>query len=153
MAKKIAINGFGRIGRLFFRQAWGNPDIDIEAINDLGDIVGEASSIIWIPDFPIESNHAFLWEDGEMRYLLPTLWESGAFSINNAGQILIRKGRGFYLWQSGQSIGFKRLLPLGSPWDFESVSDINDAGCIVGTGSFMGKRRGFLMMPRGEEQK
>lgn len=33
---KIAINGFGRIGRIFFRQAYGQPDIDIVAINDLG---------------------------------------------------------------------------------------------------------------------
>ncbi|HUX35607.1 MAG TPA: type I glyceraldehyde-3-phosphate dehydrogenase [Candidatus Paceibacterota bacterium] len=35
---KVAINGFGRIGRLFFRQAFDNPGIDIIAINDLGDI-------------------------------------------------------------------------------------------------------------------
>ena len=35
---KIAINGFGRIGRLFFRQAFGNRKLDIVAINDLGDI-------------------------------------------------------------------------------------------------------------------
>jgi len=35
---KIAINGFGRIGRLFFRQAFGHPDIDIVAINDLGSV-------------------------------------------------------------------------------------------------------------------
>ncbi|MFH1326472.1 MAG: glyceraldehyde 3-phosphate dehydrogenase NAD-binding domain-containing protein [Candidatus Falkowbacteria bacterium] len=34
---KIAINGFGRIGRIFFRQAFKNPDIKIVAINDLGD--------------------------------------------------------------------------------------------------------------------
>ena len=33
---KIAINGFGRIGRIFFRQAFGSPDIDIVAVNDLG---------------------------------------------------------------------------------------------------------------------
>ena len=33
---KIAINGFGRIGRIFFRQAYGNPNFDIVAINDLG---------------------------------------------------------------------------------------------------------------------
>jgi len=33
---KIAINGFGRIGRLFFKQAFNNPDIEIVAINDLG---------------------------------------------------------------------------------------------------------------------
>ena len=35
MVKRVAINGFGRIGRLFFRAAWGNPDIDIVSINDL----------------------------------------------------------------------------------------------------------------------
>lgn len=34
---KIAINGFGRIGRVFFRQAFGHDDFDIVAVNDLGD--------------------------------------------------------------------------------------------------------------------
>jgi glyceraldehyde 3-phosphate dehydrogenase len=39
MAKaRIAINGFGRIGRLFFRAALGLPDVEIVAINDLGDV-------------------------------------------------------------------------------------------------------------------
>ncbi|PIT92987.1 MAG: type I glyceraldehyde-3-phosphate dehydrogenase [Candidatus Harrisonbacteria bacterium CG10_big_fil_rev_8_21_14_0_10_38_8] len=36
--KKVAINGFGRIGRLFFRQALENKDFQVIAINDLGDI-------------------------------------------------------------------------------------------------------------------
>jgi glyceraldehyde 3-phosphate dehydrogenase len=35
---KIAINGFGRIGRLFLREAVNNPKLEIVAINDLGDI-------------------------------------------------------------------------------------------------------------------
>lgn len=34
---RIAINGFGRIGRVFFRQAYGKPGLDIVAINDLAD--------------------------------------------------------------------------------------------------------------------
>ena len=34
---KIAINGFGRIGRSFFRGAFGLPGLDIVAINDLAD--------------------------------------------------------------------------------------------------------------------
>lgn len=34
---RIAINGFGRIGRIFFRQAIERPDLEIAAINDLGD--------------------------------------------------------------------------------------------------------------------
>jgi glyceraldehyde 3-phosphate dehydrogenase len=37
MAVKVGVNGFGRIGRLFFRAAAGNPDIDIVAVNDLTD--------------------------------------------------------------------------------------------------------------------
>ena len=32
---RIAINGFGRIGRLAFRQMFNNPDFEIVAINDL----------------------------------------------------------------------------------------------------------------------
>lgn len=35
---RVAINGFGRIGRLFFRQVVEGGGIDIVAINDLGDI-------------------------------------------------------------------------------------------------------------------
>ena len=34
----IAINGFGRIGRTFFKQAFDHPDIEIVAINDLADL-------------------------------------------------------------------------------------------------------------------
>ena len=33
---KVAINGFGRIGRLAFRQIVTSTDFDIVAINDLG---------------------------------------------------------------------------------------------------------------------
>ncbi|HHW20683.1 type I glyceraldehyde-3-phosphate dehydrogenase [Thermodesulfovibrio thiophilus] len=35
MSIRIAINGFGRIGRLFYRSCYGYPDIEIVAINDL----------------------------------------------------------------------------------------------------------------------
>ena len=34
----VAINGFGRIGRLFFRQIMEEPQLEIAAINDLGDL-------------------------------------------------------------------------------------------------------------------
>ncbi len=37
MATKVAINGFGRIGRNVFRAAHGSSDIEIVAINDLTD--------------------------------------------------------------------------------------------------------------------
>lgn len=35
---KIAINGFGRIGRQFFKVAFDSPEIEIAAINDLGSL-------------------------------------------------------------------------------------------------------------------
>ncbi|MBP3200424.1 MAG: type I glyceraldehyde-3-phosphate dehydrogenase [Lachnospiraceae bacterium] len=37
MAVKVGINGFGRIGRLAFRQMFGEKDFEIVAINDLSD--------------------------------------------------------------------------------------------------------------------
>ncbi len=38
MATRVAINGFGRIGRAFVRQTWNNPEVEIVAINDLGSV-------------------------------------------------------------------------------------------------------------------
>ena len=40
MAKKIrvAINGFGRIGRAFFKVAEKRPELEVAAVNDLGDV-------------------------------------------------------------------------------------------------------------------
>ena len=35
---RVAINGFGRIGRMIFRASFSNPGIEIVAINDLGSI-------------------------------------------------------------------------------------------------------------------
>ena len=37
MATKIAINGFGRIGRMFFRAALGKKDLEVVAVNDITD--------------------------------------------------------------------------------------------------------------------
>lgn len=35
---KVAINGFGRVGRAFLKVSWNKPDLEIIAINDLGSI-------------------------------------------------------------------------------------------------------------------
>lgn len=35
---RVAINGFGRIGRTFFKMALAHPDFEVVAINDLGDL-------------------------------------------------------------------------------------------------------------------
>ena len=38
MTTRIGINGFGRIGRLAFRQAVSLPDVEVVGVNDLLDI-------------------------------------------------------------------------------------------------------------------
>ncbi|HXK39726.1 MAG TPA: glyceraldehyde 3-phosphate dehydrogenase NAD-binding domain-containing protein, partial [Candidatus Paceibacterota bacterium] len=39
---RIAINGFGRIGRSFLKRAQKYSDLEIVAINDLGDVANLA---------------------------------------------------------------------------------------------------------------
>lgn len=38
MVTKVGINGFGRIGRLVYRAMANDPDLEVVAVNDLGDI-------------------------------------------------------------------------------------------------------------------
>src|SRR5947207_15343410 len=37
MAVRVGVNGFGRIGRVFFRAALETPEIEVVAVNDLAD--------------------------------------------------------------------------------------------------------------------
>ncbi|MFZ3015511.1 MAG: type I glyceraldehyde-3-phosphate dehydrogenase [Minisyncoccia bacterium] len=39
---RVGINGFGRIGRAFLKVAWERKDIEIVAVNDLGDVANMA---------------------------------------------------------------------------------------------------------------
>jgi len=68
MAIRVAINGFGRIGRAFVRQTWDNPEVEIVAINDLGS----------------SENLAYLLQFDTVygRAPFPVAWKEGALSIN-----------------------------------------------------------------------
>lgn len=68
--KRIAINGFGRIGRAFFRMSHGHPDFEVVAINDLGDI----------------NSLAYL-----LRY--DTVYGHAPYSVETESQALIVDGR------------------------------------------------------------
>ncbi|WP_411057350.1 glyceraldehyde 3-phosphate dehydrogenase NAD-binding domain-containing protein [Streptomyces sp. E11-3] len=52
MATRIAINGFGRIGRTVARVALALPDIEIVAVNDLADAELLANLLRYDPDLP-----------------------------------------------------------------------------------------------------
>ena len=75
MAVKVAINGFGRIGRLVARIALGRDDIELVAINDLGDAKANAhlfkyDSIHGVYDGDVKVEDDYLLLDGQkIRYL------------------------------------------------------------------------------------
>lgn len=67
---KIAINGFGRIGRSFFRAAFGDSQLDIVAVNDLSDTKTLAyllkyDSVYGRYQRPVEAMDGFLEVDGK----------------------------------------------------------------------------------------
>ena len=39
---KVGINGFGRIGRAFLKVSWDHPEIEVVAVNDLGNVANMA---------------------------------------------------------------------------------------------------------------
>ena len=75
MGIKVGINGFGRIGRNFFRTSYGDQDIEIVAINDLTDARTLAhllkyDSVFGIMDATISATENSLIVDGrEIRIL------------------------------------------------------------------------------------
>ncbi len=67
---KIAINGFGRIGRLFLRQAMDEPRIEIAAINDLGDIDNLAYLLKYDSVYRIFPGEISVKKSGGKNYLI-----------------------------------------------------------------------------------
>lgn len=66
---RVAINGFGRIGRVFFKLAHNLDEIDIVAINDLGDVENLAyllkyDTVYGSPGFDVSSKDGALIVDG-----------------------------------------------------------------------------------------
>ena len=71
--KKIAINGFGRIGRLTFRQLLNRDGVEVVAINDLTDPKTLAhllkyDSIHGVLDADVATNDDGIVVDGKARW-------------------------------------------------------------------------------------
>jgi glyceraldehyde 3-phosphate dehydrogenase len=65
MAVRVAINGFGRIGRNVFRASQGNKEIEIVAINDLTDTKTLAHLLKWDSTFG-EFPHSIVAGEGKL---------------------------------------------------------------------------------------
>jgi glyceraldehyde 3-phosphate dehydrogenase len=67
---RVAINGFGRIGRAFVRQSWDHPEIELVAVNDLGSLENLAyllkyDTVYKRAPFSVEAKEGKLLIDGK----------------------------------------------------------------------------------------
>ena len=67
---RVAINGFGRIGRAFVRQAYDRPEIELVAVNDLGSLENLAyllkyDTVYKRAPFPVEAREGKLIINGK----------------------------------------------------------------------------------------
>lgn len=75
MTKRIAINGFGRIGRLALRAAWASPDFEIVHINEIAGDATTAAHLLkfdsqhgtWQPDVTSSNNEIHI-DDRSVSY-------------------------------------------------------------------------------------
>lgn len=117
------------------------------ALNDNGQVVGmsESSSVYF---------YAFIWQNGNITSLgaLPGYLESDAQSINNSGFVVGRVMGGLptehaFIWGGGVMTDLNTLIPENSGWELTTAKCINDAGQIVGWGTYNGLSRGFVLTP------
>lgn len=72
---RIAINGFGRIGRAFVRRIWDRADVELVAVNDLGSLENLAyllkyDTVYGRAPFPVESKDGRLFvSNREVQFL------------------------------------------------------------------------------------
>lgn len=121
-----------------------DDDSGAHAINNAGQVTGF--------DYHDGLITQFLWLP-EPTYGLPAGMNSLDFAanrffgsvsgINDRGQVAGLQT----LWQNGVATPISDLLPPGSGWTINTITDINDNGQILGNGIYDGQIRGFILTP------
>ncbi|HEX8521246.1 MAG TPA: hypothetical protein VF669_03250 [Tepidisphaeraceae bacterium] len=133
----------------------GGSSSQANSINERDQIVGQSSINAQ------STAHAFLYENGRMKDLgtftsprTGTGSSSFANDINNLGDIVgyVQAAGGAtpytaFLYRDGVMQDLNALIPASSGWDLWFASAINDSGQIVGSGTFNGAPRAFLLTP------
>jgi probable HAF family extracellular repeat protein len=128
----------------------GGRDNAPRAINDMGQIVGEAQA----PSQPIVA--ALFGPTGIVIFGTLGGQESMACAINNLGQTVGWAHTGTGQWHAtlfdttgnGNNIDLNSLIDPGLGWTLAAASGINNKGWIVGTGiNADGYQRGYLLTP------
>lgn len=136
MVKRVAINGFGRIGRNFFRVAIKNPDIEIVTINDLFETKFLAYVLKWDSVFgpfdgTVEAKEGILTVNGKD---IPVTAERDPANLKHGDNNIdvAVESTGFFTNRDGAKkhldAGAKRVLisaPASNP-DFTVVLGCND---------------------------
>ena len=115
-------------------------------LNDAGHVVGFAETgDAWM--------HAYLTRDG-LTIDLGTLGGSSsyAYGVNNRSDVVGYSWRAdgamaAFLWTNGIMLDLSSLVEGIDGWELATAFGINDAGQIVGTGFFQGRRSAFRLDP------
>jgi probable HAF family extracellular repeat protein len=116
-------------------------------VNDRDEVVGYAQ-------VRSGENHGFLFVGSVLRDLgtLAGGTQSFAYSINNHGQAVGASEAAdghlhAVVYADGLLKDLNDLIPDDSGWVLTEARDVNDGGQIVGTGTYHGQQRAFLLTP------
>ena len=137
MATKIGINGFGRIGRLFFRATYKDPAFEIVALNDVTDAKTLAhllkyDSVHGVMDASIQAKENSILVDGKEIKVL-TAKDPSTLPWGNLGVDLVLESTGKFRGRDQAALhlsaGAKKVVisapGKGEPPDATIVMGIN----------------------------
>ena len=137
---RIAINGFGRIGRAFFKVARQRPELEVVAINDLGDIKNFAYLLKYDSAYghsgievSVKDDHTFVADGREIRFFSerdPAKLPWGEFGVD----IVVESSGFFTKYETARAhleAGAKRVV-ITAPAKDEPPSDLAGATVLMG---------------------
>lgn len=137
---KVAINGFGRIGRTFLRSAHGNPDFEVVAINDLGSLENLAylltyDSVYGRAPFTVEVKDNKLYIDGrEISFVQER--EPEKLPWKDMGIDVVVESTGFFTTFEGSkkhlAAGAKRVVISAPAKDDAGAAGVKGATVLMG---------------------
>ena len=137
---RVAINGFGRIGRTFFRLAYGNPNFEVVAVNDLGDLENLAyllkyDTVYGRSPFNVDFNNGKLLVDGkEVSFLQER--EPAKLPWKDLNIDIVVESTGFFTTYEGANLhleaGAKRVVVSAPVKEGELPLGIKGATVLMG---------------------
>lgn len=141
---RVAINGFGRIGRTFMRSSYGNRDFEIVAINDLGSLENLAyllkyDSAYGRSPFSVEVKEGKLLVDGkEIAFIQEKEPENLPWKDLNVDVVM--ESTGFFTKYEGAkkhlTAGAKKVV-VSAPMKDEPGAGINGGTVLMGVNEEM----------------